>query len=107
MKIPDLVNLLLLLPLTVLSTDVRAQLPSAHSHNDYEQPMPFRHAFDRGFRSIEADVWLVDGRLLVAHDRRDALPERTLAALYLDPLRAGSTGRVVGGRARRTGGCSC
>lgn len=61
--------------------------PWAHSHNDYEQPRPFRYAFERGFRSIEADVWLVDGRLVVAHDLKDARPERTLAALYLDPLR--------------------
>jgi len=60
--------------------------PSVHSHNDYEQTTPFHHAFDRGFQSIEADVWLVDGRLLVAHDRQDAHPERSLAVLYLDPL---------------------
>ena len=60
--------------------------PWAHSHNDYEQPKPFHHAFGRGFRSIEADVWLIDGRLLVAHDRVDARTERSLAALYLDPL---------------------
>jgi YVTN family beta-propeller protein len=65
----------------------QSDTPSAHSHNDYEQPKPFRHAFDRGFRSIEADVWLIDGRLLVAHDRKDAKPEHSLAALYLDPLR--------------------
>ena len=62
--------------------------PWAHSHNDYEQPKPFHHAFGRGFRSIEADVWLIDGRLLVAHDRKDARPERSLAGLYLDPLSA-------------------
>lgn len=68
-------------------TKGQSDTPSAHSHNDYEQPNPFHHAFDRGFRSIEADVWLVDGRLLVAHDLKDARPDRTLAALYLDPLR--------------------
>lgn len=59
---------------------------SAHSHNDYGRPRPFQHAFARGFRSIEADVWLVDGRLLVAHDRKDTRSERSLATLYLDPL---------------------
>jgi alkaline phosphatase len=69
--------------------------PRAHSHNDYEQQRPFHHAFSRGFQSIEADVWLIDGRLLVAHDRKDAKPERSLAALYLDPLdeRHGRKGR--------------
>jgi len=88
MRIPCLPYLLFVLPLTALSPVVKAQQPAPHSHNDYEQPKPFRHAFDRGFRSIEADVWLVDGRLLVAHDLKDARPERSLAALYLDPLRA-------------------
>jgi glycerophosphoryl diester phosphodiesterase len=44
-------------------------------------------ALDQGFGSIEADVHLIDGRLLVAHDRSEVMLERTLAALYLDPLR--------------------
>ena len=39
-----------------------------------------------GFTSVEADVWLVDGELLVAHDREDVDPGRTLESLYLDPL---------------------
>src|SRR5262249_38764661 len=37
---------------------------------------------------VEADVWLVDGKLLVAHDRKDAKPEKTLESLYLDPMQA-------------------
>jgi alkaline phosphatase len=75
--------------------DAQSNAPRAHSHNDYEQQRPFHHAFTRGFQSIEADVWLIDGRLLVAHDRKDAKPERSLAALYLDPLdeRHGRKGR--------------
>jgi glycerophosphoryl diester phosphodiesterase len=36
---------------------------------------------------VEADIYLVDGQLLVAHDRDKVKPERTLQALYLDPLR--------------------
>jgi hypothetical protein len=36
---------------------------------------------------VEADIFLVDGRLLVAHTRSAVEPERTLQALYLDPLR--------------------
>jgi glycerophosphoryl diester phosphodiesterase len=70
-------------------------LERAHAHNDYAHPRPLLDALDHGFNSVEADVWLVDGRLLVAHDREQAVPERTLQALYLDPLRA---------RARRNGG---
>jgi glycerophosphoryl diester phosphodiesterase len=42
---------------------------------------------DHGFTSVEADVFLVQGKLLVAHDITAVRPERTLAALYLDPLR--------------------
>src|SRR5690242_16456677 len=58
----------------------------AHAHNDYEHPRPLFDALDQGFCSIEADIWLVDGQLLVAHDRKKVNPERTLQALYLSPL---------------------
>ncbi|MCX6924432.1 MAG: phosphatidylinositol-specific phospholipase C/glycerophosphodiester phosphodiesterase family protein [Verrucomicrobia bacterium] len=58
-----------------------------HAHNDYEHERPLFDALDHGFCSVEADVHLVDGRLLVAHDRSKVKPERTLQALYLDPLR--------------------
>jgi len=61
-------------------------LINAHAHNDYEHARPLLDALDRGFCSIEADVWLVDGQLLVAHDRGKVKPGRTLQALYLDPL---------------------
>ena len=59
----------------------------AHAHNDYEHKRPLFEALDRGFCSVEADIYLVDGKLLVAHDRERVKPERTLQALYLDPLR--------------------
>lgn len=61
-------------------------LPSAHAHNDYDHRRPLQDALDRGFNSVEADVWLVDGELLVAHDLADAKPGRTLESLYLQPL---------------------
>jgi hypothetical protein len=60
----------------------------AHSHNDYEQSRPLFNALDQGVCSIEADIHLVDGELLVAHDRKDADPRKTLQSLYLDPLKA-------------------
>jgi hypothetical protein len=62
-------------------------LPQAHAHNDYLHKRPLIDALDHGFTSVEADIFLVDGKLLVAHEKRDLKPERTLAALYLDPLR--------------------
>ena len=61
-------------------------LPQAHAHNDYEHPRPLHDALSHGFTSVEADVWLVDGELLVAHDLEDVQPGRTLESLYLDPL---------------------
>ncbi len=73
----------------------------AHAHNDYEHPRPLLDALDCGFGSVEADIYLVAGQLLVAHNAKDVKPERTLEALYLDPLRA----RVQknGGRVYRGG----
>lgn len=71
-------------------------LARAHSHNDYEHTRPLLDALDQGFCSIEADIYLVDGQLLVAHDRAKVKPERTLQALYLDPLR--ERVRANGGR---------
>ncbi|MEV6911674.1 phosphatidylinositol-specific phospholipase C/glycerophosphodiester phosphodiesterase family protein [Amycolatopsis sp. NPDC051071] len=62
-------------------------LPQAHSHNDYEHARPLQDALDQGFTSVEADIYLVDGQLLVAHDLADTRPDRTLESLYLEPLR--------------------
>jgi hypothetical protein len=62
-------------------------LAQAHAHNDYEHTRPLFDALDHGFTSVEADVYLVGEELLVAHDREDLRPERTLEALYLEPLR--------------------
>lgn len=62
-------------------------LTKAHAHNDYEHKRPLFDALDRGFCSVEADVFLVHGELLVAHSRSQINPERTLEKLYLAPLR--------------------
>ena len=59
----------------------------AHAHNDYEHTRPLLDALDHGFCGAEADIFLVEGQLLVAHNRKDVKVERTLQALYLDPLR--------------------
>ena len=70
-------------------------LRQAHSHNDYVHDRPLHEALELGYCSVEADIYLVDGQLLVGHDRKDLRTERTLEALYLDPLQ---------GIARRNGG---
>ncbi|QDT06300.1 META domain protein [Rubripirellula lacrimiformis] len=78
-----------MLAVACLASVAQAQQPllRAHAHNDYEHDRPLLDALDQGFCSVEADVYLVDGKLLVAHDRKDLRPDRTLSALYLDPLR--------------------
>ncbi|MFP3986521.1 phosphatidylinositol-specific phospholipase C/glycerophosphodiester phosphodiesterase family protein [Streptomyces sp. E11-3] len=63
-------------------------LRRAHAHNDYLHTRPLLDALDHRFTSVEADVFLVDGDLLVAHDPWDLDPARTLRSLYLDPLLA-------------------
>lgn len=78
---------LFLAPTAAASIDA-PPLPKAHAHNDYEHDRPLLDALDHGFCSVEADIYLIDGALLVAHDREDVTPERTLQALYLDPLKA-------------------
>ncbi|WP_181409898.1 phosphatidylinositol-specific phospholipase C/glycerophosphodiester phosphodiesterase family protein [Martelella alba] len=63
-------------------------LDHAHAHNDYWHERPLFDALDHGFMSIEADIMLRDGRLLVGHTASELSDERTLQALYLDPLQA-------------------
>ncbi|MER0440222.1 glycerophosphodiester phosphodiesterase family protein [Emticicia sp. W12TSBA100-4] len=70
--------------LLVISSNISAQI--IHSHNDYEQKQPFFAAYELGFDSIEADLYLKDGELCVAHDLKDVSTERTLRKLYIEPL---------------------
>ncbi|CAM3795825.1 alkaline phosphatase [Sphingobacterium prati] len=59
---------------------------AGHSHNDYWQPQPFYTAYYAGMQSIEADIFLRDGKLMVAHETKEIKMENTLNALYLDPV---------------------
>ena len=77
---------LLFFNLLLLSIGVSGQI--IHSHNDYEQKQPFFAAYNLGFDSIEADLYLKDGELCVAHDQKDVSTERTLRKLYIEPLLA-------------------
>lgn len=58
-----------------------------HSHNDYEQELPFWYAFANGAASIEADVYLKKGTLFVTHAQDEIEVDRTLENLYLNRLR--------------------
>lgn len=57
-----------------------------HSHNDYTRNAPFWEAYANGLESIEADVFLMDGELYVAHEKESIIRERTLRSLYLEPI---------------------
>jgi len=78
---------LLLACATVAAQNSPTPLTRVHAHNDYEHKRPLFDALDQGFCSVEADIYLVDGQLLIAHMRSQVKPERTLEKLYLDPLR--------------------
>lgn len=73
----------------------------SHSHNDYLQERPLATALAARMGSVEVDIWLVDGALLVAHERTEIVPGRTLRSLYLEPLREHvrrEEGRVYAGK---------
>lgn len=74
--------------ISLAHAQVPQPLARAHAHNDYLHPRPLLDALDHGFTSVEADVFLVDGQLLVAHEAKELRPEQTLQRLYLDPLRS-------------------
>jgi hypothetical protein len=71
---------------TIWAEDL-APCPRAHAHNDYLHDRPLLDALDNGFCSVEADIYLVGDKLLVAHTRLELSADRTFRSLYLDPLR--------------------
>lgn len=68
---------------------VNYSIANTHSHNDYEQRIPFWMAYNEGFASIEADIWLRNGRLLIGHDTSEIKAGRTLEEYYIRPLLSG------------------
>jgi hypothetical protein len=91
MKYQDSFSIGLLILIMAQAARVAAEAPQAlrgaHAHNDYYHKRPLFDALERGFVSIEADVFLVDGELLVGHYAHELRPERSLEKLYLAPLR--------------------
>ena len=77
----------LLLAFLLLCGVCAAQPPVLiHSHNDYTRTVPFYQAYAQRVSSIEADVFLRDGVLVVGHDVEDLVPEMTFEKLYVEPL---------------------
>jgi hypothetical protein len=61
-------------------------LTNAHAHNDYWHAKPLLQSLENGFMSVEADCYLIDNRMLVAHEKAFTKKGRSLQKLYLDPL---------------------
>src|ERR1700733_6696009 len=61
-------------------------IANTHSHNDYEQATPFWLAYDQQFGSIEADIFWINGQMLVGHSLEEIKSGRTLEEYYLKPL---------------------
>ena len=57
------------------------------AHNDYARTVPFYTAYDLQVGFIEADVFLIDSKIMVAHHKHEIESGKTLDSLYLLPLR--------------------
>lgn len=75
------------LPTFAQTTRPVVPLTNVHAHNDYMHEHPLFDALACGICSVEADIHLVNGELLVAHELYAVKPGRTLQSLYLEPLR--------------------
>jgi len=81
----------LALTLTVRPISSNAQplhytVANTHSHNDYEQAAPFWAAWQERFGSIEADIWLIGGKVIIGHDTNEIKSGRTLEESYVRQL---------------------
>ena len=85
-KMFRLICVLVLLCRASCFADEVTPLIRAHAHNDYVHQRPLLDALSHGFCSVEADIFLVNGELVVGHNIDDTKPERTLESLYLKPL---------------------
>lgn len=88
MRILFLIILIPIIIATASITDCFSQtvLTNAHAHNDYWHAKPLFQSLENGFMSVEADCYLINGRLLVAHEKVFTKKRRTLQKLYLEPL---------------------
>jgi hypothetical protein len=87
-RIQLLVILLLPIFISLKAYPQNISLPNAYAHNDYWHKRPLYDALDDGFTHIEADIYLRDGQLVVAHLLPRLRMHKTLDSLYLKPLAA-------------------
>ena len=75
-----------LLIFLLINVTTTAQPPLIHAHNDFQRPEPLTNALRYRVYSIEADVFLVNDTLRVAHDEKDLATAPSLWNLYLQPI---------------------
>ncbi|MBL4820451.1 MAG: hypothetical protein JKY98_05600 [Gammaproteobacteria bacterium] len=87
-KFPIALTMTLLFTVVASACFAQTRIPlPAHSTDDYERPRPLFSALQLRYASVEADVYLVNGELLVGKDVNDLKLGRSLGNLYLEPLR--------------------
>ena len=78
-------SLLILFAVLTLSAQ-QTILDCGHSHNDYTHEHPLFDALSFGFKSIEIDVWLHGGKLIVDHDGIGLDGKKDIEEQYLLPI---------------------
>ena len=63
-----------------------SSLKHSHSHNDYKQDHPLTDALKNKFSSIEVDVFLIKGELVVSHVH-PVFKKQSLEIMYLKPIK--------------------
>ncbi len=72
--------------LLIFFSSVAIGQPLIHAHNDYQQAAPLTNALRYKVFSIEADVYLYNNKLLVAHSTKELPAAPTLDSIYLQPI---------------------
>jgi len=72
--------------LATFKVSVSQTLCNGHSHNDYLQKSPLQTALKHGFYSVEADIFLKKGELVLAHTPIGKIKNKSLEEYYLKPL---------------------
>jgi len=81
MRLKTFLTLSYLLLITVCYTQT-----IIHSHNDYAHDPPFWDAYNNKAGVIEADIYPVNGELMVAHDKKNIKAGNTLKNMYILPI---------------------
>ncbi|WP_235985887.1 PI-PLC domain-containing protein [Mucilaginibacter segetis] len=81
-----LISLIILINISLKANSQNITLVNGFAHNDYWHERPLYDALDNGFTNIEADIYLRNGRLIVAHILPIFNQQKELESMYLKPL---------------------